>query len=101
MAVAVVAAEFSELAFHLRGVREGQRRAVLGTEVKAVDLVLNNHVCCHGLQGLDKVAHRLGAVARSVVDRLHQSHLSSTSARTEHTSRSPGRDRPCPGGRSA
>jgi hypothetical protein len=46
VAVAIVAAEFSELAFDLRRVRKWQWRAVVGAEVEAVDLVLNHHSGC-------------------------------------------------------
>jgi hypothetical protein len=74
VAAAVVAAEFPELAFDLRRVRKGQWRAVLGAEVEAVDLVLNHHSRRQRLQGADKVTRRLGAVPRSVIDRLHQAH---------------------------
>jgi hypothetical protein len=70
-----MAAKLSELAFHLRRMRKGKGRAILAAKVEAVDLILNDHPRRQWLERSHEIAHRLGAIARSVVNRLHQSHL--------------------------
>jgi len=76
MAIATVTAKLSEIAFNLRRVRKGQGRPIVGAEVETVDLALNDHAHSQRFQSKNKIAHRLGAVAISVVNRLHQPHVS-------------------------
>lgn len=75
MVPAVVAAKFSELAFDLRRMRKGRRRAIVAAEVEAVDLIFNDHLAAKGCRAATKSRTCRGAFARSVVNRLHQSHL--------------------------
>jgi hypothetical protein len=70
-----MAAKLPELAFHMRRMREGKGRAILAAEVEAVDLILNDHPRRQRLERRHEIVHRLGAIARSKVNRLHQSHL--------------------------
>ncbi len=71
MALAVVAAEFPELAFNLRRVGKRQWRTALAAQVEAVDLVLDHHSGRERLQTAHEVTHWLRAVARPVVNRPH------------------------------
>src|SRR5207249_2321755 len=63
-----------QLALQLRAPRERQRRIVRAQHVQALDLVVERRLPVRVAQRLDERVDRLGAVRRSVVDRLHPRH---------------------------